>query len=72
MRDAAGLRFAASDQLELGAGIKYVDYSDLGDDTSLELGALYDFTDAFSLGLAIETSDEVTTVELSGRLYFGG
>ena len=66
-----GLRFAASPQLELDAGIKYVDYGDIGDDTSLQVGGLYDFTDTFSLGLAVETSDDVTTVALSGRFYFG-
>jgi opacity protein-like surface antigen len=66
-----GLRFAASDQLELDAGIKYVDYGDLGDDTSLQVGGLYDFTDTFSLGLGVETSDDVTTIALSGRFYFG-
>ena len=66
-----GLRFAASDQLELDAGIKYVDYGDFGDDTSLQVGGLYDFTDTFSLGLAVDTSDDVTTIALSGRFYFG-
>lgn len=66
-----GLRFAASDKLELDAGINYVDYGDLGDDTSLEVGGLYSFTDAFSLGLVAETSDDVTSFALSGRFYFG-
>ena len=66
-----GLRFAASNQLELDAGIKYVDYGDLGDDTSLQVGGLYDFTDTFSLGFGVETSDDVTTIALSGRFYFG-
>lgn len=66
-----GLRFAASNNLELNAGINYVDYSDLGDDTSLEVGGLYNFSDSFSLGLAAETSDEVTSFALSGRFYFG-
>ena len=66
-----GLRYAASPQLELDAGINYVDYGDLGDDTSLEVGGLYDFTDSFSLGLVVETSDDVTTITLGGRFYFG-
>lgn len=66
-----GLRFAASNQLELDAGIKYVDYGDLGDDTSLQVGGLYDFTDTFAVGLAVETSDDVTKFALTGRFYFG-
>ena len=66
-----GLRFAASDQLELVAGVNYVDYGDFGDDTSLEVGGLYSFTEAFALGLAAETSDDFTSYSISGRFYFG-
>lgn len=65
-----GLRFAASDKIELTAGINYVDYGDLGDDTSLEVAGLYAISEAFALGLGIETSDDATTYTLGGRLYF--
>ncbi len=66
-----GLRFAASEQLELVAGVNYVDFGDGGDDTSLEVGGLYSFTETFALGLAAETSDDITSYSISGRFYFG-
>jgi len=66
-----GLRFAASEEIELNAGISYVDFSDSGDDTSFGVGGLYSFTDAFALGLAAEWSDDVTSYTLTGRFYFG-
>lgn len=66
-----GLRFAASDVLELNAGIDYVDLSDSGDDTAFSLGGLYDFTDSFALGLGGSWSDDVSSYTLSGRFYFG-
>ncbi|MDH3612053.1 MAG: porin family protein [Gammaproteobacteria bacterium] len=65
-----GVRFRTSDVLELNAGIRYVDYSDLGDDTGLELGGVYSFNDTWSLGLHGEFSDDVSTYTVSGRFYF--
>lgn len=67
-----GLRFAASDLLELNAGINYVDFSDGGGDTGFGAGGLYSFTDAFSLGLSADWSDDASSYTLSGRFYFGG
>ncbi|MBT8101134.1 MAG: porin family protein [Gammaproteobacteria bacterium] len=66
-----GMRFAASNELELNAGINYVDYSDSGDDTGFEAGGLYKFTDSFALGLSGEWSDDVSSYTLRGRFYFG-
>ena len=66
-----GLRFAASDQVELNAGINYVDFSDSGDDTGFSAGGLYNFTDAFSMGLGGNWSDDTSSYTLSGRFYFG-
>ena len=68
---AVGLRFAASEQLELNGGIKYVDYGDFGDDTGFEAGALYDVSDAFAIGVAGEFSDDVSVYSINGRFYFG-
>jgi len=65
-----GLRFAASDKLELNAGINHVDFSDSGDDTGFEAGGLYSFTDSFSLGLGGDWSDDASAYTLSGRFYF--
>jgi len=66
-----GLRFAASDVLELDAGIDYVDFGDGGDDTSFGVGGLYSFSDAFDLGLSGSWSDDTSSYVLSGRFYFG-
>ncbi len=66
-----GLRIAASNKLELNAGINHVDYGDGGDDTGFAAGGLYNFTDTFSLGLAGSWSDDVSSYTLSGRFYFG-
>ena len=66
-----GLRYAASDAVELNAAINYVDYGDLGDDTSLEVGGLYNFTDAFAVGVSAEFSNDVSTFAITGRFYFG-
>jgi hypothetical protein len=66
-----GLRFAASEEIELNAGISYVDFSDSGDDTGFGVGGLYSFTDAFALGLGAEWSDDVSSYTLEGRFYFG-
>ncbi|MBT8089889.1 MAG: porin family protein [Gammaproteobacteria bacterium] len=66
-----GLRFAASEEIELNAGISYVDFSDSGNDTGFGVGGLYSFTDAFALGLGAEWSDDATSYTLEGRFYFG-
>jgi len=66
-----GLRFAAGPDVELDAGIDYVDYGSGGDDTALSLGGLYNFTPAFALGLAGSWGDDVSSYSLSGRFYFG-
>ena len=67
---SVGLRFAASEELELNAAIDYVDFGD-GDDTGFSAGALYNFSDAFALGLAGSWADNVSAYTLSGRFYFG-
>lgn len=66
-----GLRFAASDVLELNAGLDYVDFGDGGDDTGFSLGAFYSFTDVFDGGLSGSWSDDTSSFVLTGRYYFG-
>ncbi len=66
-----GLRMAASEMLELSAGINYVDLSDSGSDTGFSAGGLYDLTESFSLGLSGSWSDDSSAYTLSGRFYFG-
>jgi opacity protein-like surface antigen len=66
-----GLRYAASEKIELNGGLKYVDLNDSGDDTSFGAGALYNFTDSFSMGLSGNWGDDVTSYSIGGRFYFG-
>jgi long-subunit fatty acid transport protein len=65
-----GMRFAASDQLEIDAGIDYVDLSDSGNETAFSAGAVYNFTDEFSVGLGGSWSDDASSYTLVGRIYF--
>jgi hypothetical protein len=66
-----GMRYAANEDLELNAGIDFVDYGDGGDDTAVSIGGLYSFNDAFALGLGGSWSDDISSYTLSGRFYFG-
>ena len=66
-----GLRFAATEELELNAGISYVDLSDSGDDTGFGAGALYNFTDRFAAGLSGNWDDDGSSYTWSARYYFG-
>ena len=66
-----GLRFAATPEVELNGGISYVDLGDGGDDTALSIGALYNFTDSFTAGVGASFSDDVSSIALIARLYFG-
>ena len=68
---AVGMRFAATEQLELEGAIEYVDFDDFGDDTALVLGGLFSFTPQFAAGLFGEWGDDVTTYTLLGRFYWG-
>lgn len=68
---AVGMRFHATDSLELGASLNYVDYDDLGDDTGVEIGGVYSFDDSWALGLSGEFSDDVSSYMVTGRFYFG-
>lgn len=63
-------RFHASEQLELTAGIDYLDFGDSGDETAIGLGGLYSFSSAFALGLGGNWSDDASAYTVSGRFYF--
>jgi len=67
-----GMRFAASENIEIDAGINYVDYGDLFDErTSFNADFLYNFTENFTVGVGGEWGDDVTQYGISGRYYFG-
>lgn len=66
-----GLRGRPLDQLELTAGLKYVDFDDIGDDTILNVGARYFFTNAFAAGVDVSHTDDITTWSIGARWSFG-
>ena len=66
-----GLRFAAGNDIELNAGIDYVDYSDSGSDTAFTAGFLYNFNPQFTVGLHGSWGNNFSSYMLSGRYYFG-
>lgn len=66
-----GLRFAPNEQMELDAGIKYVDMSDSDSSTGFGAGFQYFFTEAFTLGLSASWDDDVSAYGIGGRFYFG-
>ncbi len=68
---SVGLRMAATDKLEVDAGISYVDFSDGGDNTAFGGGVLYSFTDSFALGASVSFDDDATGYNVGGRFYFG-
>jgi len=64
-----GLRAMVTPQFELNGGIVYVDVDDV-DDTSLNLGAVYSFTDMFAGTADISLGDDATSFGIGLRLYF--
>lgn len=71
---SVALRYAANESFELTGGINYADRGDLEpliDETSIEAGFLYNFTDSFSVGLSGEWGEDLSTYSLGGRFYFG-
>ena len=68
---SVGLRMAATEKLEVDAGISYVDFSDGGDNTAFGGGVLYSFTETFALGASVSFDDDTTGYNVGGRFYFG-
>lgn len=68
---AFGARIAVGSKLELNGIAKYIDYTDGGEDTSIEVAALYEIVDALAIGLSADWSDDISTYTFYGRLYFG-
>jgi hypothetical protein len=69
---AVGLRGRAVEQLELEGAVTYVDLSDSGDDTTLDLGARWYFTPQFAFGVEGSFGDDANTYGLGVRWNFGG
>jgi hypothetical protein len=68
----AGVRAMVMPQFELNGGVDYTDLGgDFGDDTAVELGAVYNFTDMVAAAAGVSFSDNVTQYNIGLRLYFG-
>jgi hypothetical protein len=52
--------------------VSYVDLSDSGDDTTLDLGARWFFTPQFAVGLEGSFGDDASTYGVGVRWNFGG
>jgi len=67
----ASLRARVAQQIELSAGFNYQDLENGGDDTSLNAGARYYFTDKLAAALDVLQNDDDTTLILGARYEFG-
>lgn len=65
-----GLRALVNPQVELFGGVEYIDLSDSGSDTALNLGGRYNFNQQFAVGLSGSWSDDASSYTLTGRMYF--
>lgn len=65
---SAGVRAMVMPQLELNAGLSYVEIEEL-DDTSLDIGAVYSFTDVVALVLGASFADNTNTYGIGVRFY---
>ncbi len=68
---SVGVRAMLTDSFELNGALGYVDFDDGGDETSVNAGGLYSFTDTFALGFGIDVGDDITSYGIFGRFYFG-
>jgi hypothetical protein len=66
---SGGLRALVAQRFELEGSIDYVDFGD-SDDTGISLSGLYRFTDLFSLGARLASSDDSDEYGLFARFTF--
>jgi hypothetical protein len=67
----AGLRGRVGDRLELNAGLKYADFAEDLNDTTIVLGGRYYFSRNFAAGLDYTENDDGDTWILALRYDFG-
>jgi hypothetical protein len=67
----AGLRGRVGERIELSAGLKYTDYGDGLDDTTIMAGGRYYFTRNFAAGLDYTENDDGDTWIIALRYDFG-
>jgi hypothetical protein len=66
-----GVRGRVLNVVELTGGVQYVDFDKSGNDTALNAGGRYYFTNRFAAGLDMSFDDAGTTWMLGGRYSFG-
>lgn len=62
-----GFRFGLTESFQVDAGVRYVDLSDGGDDTSYSITGRYYFTPSWAIGFGYATSDDADGWTLSVR-----
>ncbi len=67
---SAGARAMIAPQLELNGGVSYVDFGNDSDNTALDLGVVYSFTEMFAVTANASFGDEASAVGVGLRLYF--
>ena len=65
-----GARAMDTPQIELDGGVSYVDFGD-SNDTALELGAVYSFTEMFAVTANASFADNSSSIGAGLRLYLG-
>lgn len=70
---SAGVRAMLTPRFEMNGGVSYASYSDSDsdDDTALNVGMVYNFTDMFALTAGAAIGDNVTSYGAGLRLYLG-
>ncbi len=64
-----GMRAMMNLQLELNGGISYTDIED-NDEASLDIGAVYNFTEVFAVTADASFGDDLSTYGIGLRMYF--
>lgn len=64
------VRWMVNDQVELNAGLDYVDLDDSGDDVALTLGGVVHLQSQLALTAGVEIADDADTIELGLRYHF--
>jgi hypothetical protein len=69
---SGGVRWMATERVELNGELTYVDLDDAGDDTTLSIGLLFHLTPDLALGIGALFGDDVTGYQAGLRYYFPG
>ncbi len=68
---SGGLRWMATDRVELNGKVSYVHLDDAGSDTTFQIGGLFHSTADLAVGASAEFGDDANTCNLGIRYYVG-